>query len=109
MPALKAENHQAQAVARALQDKGLAHLRTRTYGSLIIIESGPPDAPDPRARLRRATVHLWILEMATHTGRWEKTPFRSTLLELLELLIDTFGWTLAPIDENPGRTTESKN
>jgi hypothetical protein len=23
--------------------------------------------------LRRDTIHLWKLEIATHTGRWEKT------------------------------------
>jgi hypothetical protein len=98
MPALKAENHQAQIVAQALHDKGLAHLRTRTHGSLIVIESGPVDDPDPRARFRRAAVHLWTLEMATHTGRWEKTPFRASLPQLLDLLVDTFGWTLAPVE-----------
>jgi hypothetical protein len=39
MPAPKAEGHQAQSVARALKDKGLAHLRARTYGSLTSVVS----------------------------------------------------------------------
>jgi len=95
MPAPKAEDHQAQSIARTLKVKGLAHLRARAYGSLIVIESGPKDDPYPRARLRRTAVHLWSLEMATHTGKWEKTPFRATLTELLDLMVDTFGWTLA--------------
>jgi hypothetical protein len=98
MPTFKAENSQAQVVARALEDSGLSHLRARLHGSLIIIESGPQKVPYPRARLRRISVNLWALEMATHSGRWEKTPFRAPLAQLLELLIETFGWTLAPVD-----------
>jgi hypothetical protein len=102
MPTFNAENTQAQSVARALKDRGLAHLRARLHGSLIVIESGPQKAPDPRARFRRTSVHLWSLEMATHSGRWEKTPFRAPLVQLLDLLIETFGWTLSSFDDKPG-------
>lgn len=109
MPTFKAENNQAQAVAHALENKGLSHLRVRPHGSLIVIESGSAKDPYPRARLRRVSVHLWALEMATHSGRWDKTPFRAPLAQLLELLIETFGWTLASFDENPGRTTDPEN
>ena len=102
MPTFKAENTQAQSIARALKDKGLAHLRARLHGSLIIIESGPTKDPYPRARFRRISVHLWALEMATHSGRWEKTPFRAPLVQLLDLLVETFGWTLSSFDGKPG-------
>jgi hypothetical protein len=98
MATFKAEDTHAQSIARALKDKGLAHLRTRLHGSLIIIESGPKNDPDPRARFRRISVHLWGLEMATHSGRWEKTPFRAQLVQLLDLLVDNFGWTLSSFD-----------
>jgi hypothetical protein len=43
-------------------------------------------------------VHLWTLEIATHTGRWEKTGFRGLRDELLDLLMNTVPWTIAPID-----------
>lgn len=44
------------------------------------------------------TVHLWTLEIATHSGRWEKTGIRGQWRELLKELITSFSWTLAPIE-----------
>ena len=79
----------------------LGHLRVRHRADLVTIESGPADDPIPHARLRRVTVNLWRLEMATHTGRWQPTPVRALLDEVLETLVEVFPWTLAPIDENP--------
>jgi hypothetical protein len=35
--------------------------------------------------------------MATHTGRWEPTPFRGQLGELVAMVIESFPWTIAPI------------
>jgi hypothetical protein len=35
--------------------------------------------------------------MATHTGRWEPTPFRGQLGELVTMVVESFPWTLAPI------------
>jgi len=75
------------------------HLRVRRRADLLTIESGSPQDPVPHARLRQVTVHLWRLEMPTHSGRWETTPFRDNLMALLEMLVSDFGWTLAPIDE----------
>jgi hypothetical protein len=49
-------------------------------------------------RLRRVTVGLWTLEMASHTGRWEKTLFRATRDEIVGLLMQDFGWTIESID-----------
>jgi hypothetical protein len=48
--------------------------------------------------LRHVTVQYWTLDMATHTGRWESTPYRGVMDEVLSLLVDTFGWVLAPIE-----------
>jgi hypothetical protein len=64
----------------------------------VIIESGPEDDPIAHARLRRDTVQYWRLEIATHTGRWERTGFRGPLKDLLELLVTEFPWTVAPIE-----------
>jgi len=35
--------------------------------------------------------------MAAHTGRFEKTPFRNQRDTLLQMLVEQFWWTLAPI------------
>ena len=77
------------------------HLRVRRRADLLTIESGNPQDPVRHARLRQVTVQWYRLEMPTHTGRWETTPFRDDLMVLLELLVTVFGWTLAPIEEPP--------
>lgn len=83
-------------VREHLADRGFDHLRVRRYADHVIIESGPKKDAIKHARLRRVTKHLWRVEMAEHTGRWEPTPFRGLLKELLPLLTDELGWTLAP-------------
>ncbi|HEY3447923.1 MAG TPA: hypothetical protein VGK67_16325 [Myxococcales bacterium] len=74
------------------------HLRVRAKGDLVTLESGPEDDPIPHVRFRRATVQWWFLEMPTHTGRWEKTPYRATMRELFAIVEEQFGWTLEPVD-----------
>ncbi|WP_437551935.1 hypothetical protein WME97_11425 [Sorangium sp. So ce367] len=88
----------AASVRTYLEAQGLSHLRARKYGQLVIIESGPEADPIAHARLRRDTVHLWTLQFATHTGRWEKTGFRGLWQELLKLLTTAFPWTLPPLE-----------
>lgn len=95
MPKYYADTADAERVTRYFADRGMHHLRARKYGQLVIIESGPDDNPILHARLRRDTVHLWRLEMATHTGRWEKTGFRDLMGNLLDLMTTMFPWTLA--------------
>ncbi len=91
----KAEPSDAVSVERHLHGHGLAHLTVRSRGAILTIESGPPDDRMPHARSRRVGVHLWQLEMATHQDRWETTPFRAPLNDLLDMLISNFGWLLA--------------
>jgi len=98
MPKFQAEKPDATQVERFLRERGLRHLRARHRADLVTIESGPRKDPWPHARLRRVGVHLWQLEMATHTGRWEPTPLRGQREQLLTMLVDQFGWTLQPID-----------
>jgi hypothetical protein len=76
--------------------EGLSHLRVRQRADLLVLESGPIDDPIPHARLRRVAVHLWTLECAAHTGRWEKTGFRGLLEPLLDTLLSTLPWIVAP-------------
>lgn len=98
MTKLPATPEDAAAVSSYLAAEGLSHLRARKYGQLVIIESGPEADPFAHARLRRDTVHLWTLELATHTGRWEKTGFRGPWRDLLRELNTSFPWTLAPVE-----------
>jgi hypothetical protein len=78
--------------------EGLDHLRVRRRADLLTLVSGDEADPVAHARFRRATVHLWTLECATHTGRFERTGFRDTLPRIFELLISTFPWVVAPIE-----------
>jgi len=96
---LKAESWDADAVLDRLHGgEGFAHLRVRNRADLITIESGPKDDPIPHARIRRVAVSLWTLEMASHTGRWEKTPYRALRDDIVDTLMQDFGWTLEPAD-----------
>lgn len=98
MPKFSAEPEDALTVADALHARGLKHLRARRRADLVTIESGPDVDAHAHARLRRVAVSLWRLEMATHTGRWEVTPFRGRLAELLDTLVEAFPWTLQPLE-----------
>lgn len=77
---------------------GLGHLRVRRRADLLTLESGPKADPILHARFRRASVHYWTLECASHTGRWERTGFRDTLPQLVDLLVTTLPWTIASIE-----------
>lgn len=102
--------HQAQdghldTVEDYLHERGFHHVRARRRGAVVTAESGPKSDPVPHARFRRDAVHLWVLEMPTHTGRWQPTGLRGQLPELLEALVRDFPWTLTMIvPENPERT-----
>lgn len=99
MAKFTAQPEDASSIEQYLHERaGLDHLRARRRADLITIESGPDDAPAPRARLRRVGVQTWRLEMATHTGRWETTPFKAPRDALVRLLVENFGWALAPIE-----------
>jgi hypothetical protein len=78
--------------------EGLGHLRVRRRADLLTLVSGHEHDPIMHARFRRASVHLWTLECATHTGRWERTGFRDQLAPLFELLVSTLPWVVAPIE-----------
>ena len=105
MPKLVAEDYDAGDLEDSLAKRGFTHLRVRHRGDLLTIESGPKSAPVAHARLRRDTVHLWILEMPTHTGRWERTPFRQLMDQQVELLATQLAWALAPLPAIQRRTS----
>ncbi len=98
MPAaLRAESSISHLESLLAKHSGLAHLRVRARGSLLLVESGDSNDRIPHARFRRDTVHLWILEFPDHRGRWQRTPYRAQLHELFDLVCTTFPWTLAPL------------
>jgi hypothetical protein len=98
MPKFLADENHVASVELFLEHAGIDHLHVRKRGDLVVLESGPASDRVPRARLRRDTVHLWTLEFATHSGRWEKTGFRDQLRSLLTLVTTIFPWTIAPLD-----------
>jgi hypothetical protein len=75
----------------------LRHLRVRRRGPLLTVESGAKTDPAHHVRLRRATVDLWTLEIATHMGRWQPTGERGAMCDLVELLRGRFPWVLMPV------------
>ena len=106
MPKPKADPHHATRVQEALHAAGATHLRARKHGAAVMVESGPEDDPVKHFRVRRETVHLWCLDMANHRGRWERTPFRQPIEDLVLMVLEQFPWTLTPIADNPARTSD---
>lgn len=91
---LKADPFHATIVQNVLHAAGAKHLRARTYGATVIVESGPAADPLKHFRLCRDTVHLWCLDMANHRGQWEPTPFRDNSKALVTMVLTQFPWTL---------------
>jgi len=98
MPKILAEDGHVEQVTQVFSTyEGLEHLRARRRADLVVVESGPVNDPVPHARFRRIAAHIWGLEMATHTGRWQPSGASGPLEPLVETLIQDFGWTLSPI------------
>ncbi len=106
MPAPPIDPWTTRELTRKLHEQyGLTHLRVRKHGRLLTVESGPEDDPWRHVRFRRDTVHLWKLEVAVRS-RWEKTPFRAYLDDLVAMVTGELGWTVAQVLENPGATSD---
>lgn len=103
------ESYYGDAARDRLHQRGLTHLRVTTRHPLITIDKGTEDDPWPCARLRRDTVHLWILEIADSKGRWSTTHVRGLMDDLLDCLVDQFGWIVAPVpDVMPLQTSRTR-
>lgn len=99
MPKFHAEEGDADAIRNDLAKiPELGHLRVRRRSDSLILESGPEPDPIRHVRFRRDTVHLWYLDVADYKGRWERTPFRGLLNDLLAVVIHQFGWLLGQRD-----------
>lgn len=93
---LRADQDHADTVLEHLAEyEGLEHVRARRRADLLTLESGPKDDVIPHTRFRRVGVHKWQLEMPLLGGGWDRTPMRGDLLELVDAVINQFGWMLA--------------
>ena len=92
--------------SRLRNNRALSHLRAVKRSPLITLVSGPEDDPWRHVRFRRDTVHLWRLEIAVRGDRWERTPFRTDLDELFELLTTELSWVIAPVLDDQGGTSD---
>ena len=95
MPTRTIEDYKVDELQDELVSRGLPHLRVRRRADTLTIESGPKGDVIRHARLRRETVHLWRLEIATSGGHWDLTPLRDELRVLLNALFVEMPWVLA--------------
>lgn len=77
-----------------LHDKEITHLKVTTRSSSIIIYSEQDNEKDNRCRFVKISGNTFNLHMADHKGKWEPTPFNGTIDELVELVLNQFGWVL---------------
>ena len=95
MPAVPAEPAHCHVVDDFLRERGSTNLRARKHGSAVIVASGPAADAIKHVRLRRDTVHLWLLDIADHREKWERTHERAVLKDVLGTLVDSYPWVLA--------------
>jgi hypothetical protein len=100
MPKYTAETYHPEHVENLLHERGFQHLRARKHGAAVVVESGPAKDAVKHFRVRRDTVHYWVLDIANHQGRWQRTPFRGLLDEMITLVPETFPWVLTDLGSN---------
>lgn len=85
-------------IKNGLHDAGLNHLKVTTRGENIVIFSEYNGKKENRCRFTQLSGRTYLLGIADHNGRWETTPFEGTIDELLEMVINQFGWVLYNYD-----------
>jgi hypothetical protein len=103
VPKPRAGPEDADEVLDLLRQGGYARATARVRSDLVTLLTLEPE-PWPLARFRRVAVHLWLLEMPTHTNRWQPTPYRAPLDVLVDKLVTEFPWTIEEAREHPVRT-----
>ncbi len=88
------EDARDKLIAELTKRPALSHLRVRKYGSSLILQSGQGQDEQKHARFTHVTSVGWVLGFPHHTGRWEKTPFGGSLVELLDQLTTDFSFLL---------------
>ncbi len=77
-------DREARDLADILAKGGWKHVRVTKRGSALTVVSGPEDDPDPEFRLTRAGRDGWRLDLPTHRGRWEQTPFVGDIAAMVD-------------------------
>jgi len=83
----------ANEVKNKLHNKGLKHLDVAARGEHIVVFSEYEGKRENRCRFTEYQ-GKYLLGMADHNNNWEDTPFEGTINELLEMVLDQFGWIL---------------
>lgn len=84
--------------AAAERNPDLRHLRFVVRGGRVVVESCEPPDVERHARMIPVQRGQWLLEVATHTGRWSPTEFVGSPNELLSMLQQQFPWVLMSRD-----------
>ncbi len=76
-------------------NKLTAGMYVRVHGDNLILGRREPLGPagemedEDRVKLTRLSTSIYGLSVKRHTGRWEKTPFRGLMKEMVDII-----WTL---------------
>lgn len=81
-----------------LQQKNLLHLDVYSRGDHTVIHSVDQGEKVSRIRFTRIGIDRdgdrYELGVATHTGRWQHTPFTGDIHELFAVVTEQFPWVL---------------
>jgi len=91
--------HEKSYVEKALMEKELYHLLVTKRGVNIVVYSEDGRSKENRVRFTYIKPHIFMLNFASRSGKWEQTPFEGTLEELIEMVLEQFPWTLTNYDD----------
>lgn len=81
-----------------LKKIGADHIHVQRKGHEILLQSGTSMSPIPHVRFKKQTSRLWTMDIATHTGDWENTPYLGSCEDMLYIIVQNFHWVLNKID-----------
>ena len=75
----------------------------RAHGDNLIVGRQEPLGPaneledDDRIRLTRLSATRYGLSVKRHTGRWERTPFSGSMVQMVDVMLTTMLHLIAPL------------
>jgi len=93
----KGNDSDATGVQRLLHILGYKHLRARLVRGSVIVESGPSDDPEQRLRLSKIGADTWRVDVASSSGRWQRTPIAGPRGNVIAELHQSLPWLLQPL------------
>jgi hypothetical protein len=85
----------SERVKEKLHKKRLTYLNVAVRGKNIVIYSEYEGRKENRCRFTQIGGGQYMLGMADHNNRWEDTPFEGTIDELMDMVLEQFGWVLS--------------